>query len=209
MNFPINRSSVVNSGCLGRGVDGGHLRANHCGFYLQGQVLWRISPLVFGVSQAPCTVATVLGLGWGKPSAQGQHWLLEVCTTVEVEGFPCSALHWHSQAPAEEEFPRAYTCAWWVSTRFILRKLQEPFPHKDSQPILCSSCQREDHRGNTPSLPPHILTLFNQRHCELETDKLYLEYGTAQRKRAGFQWKMFCRVFSGNDLESVLMDFAL
>lgn len=87
--------------------------------------------------------------------------------------------------------------------RFTLRKLEEPFPHKDSQPFLCSSYPREDHRVNTPSLSPPILTVFNQRHGELETDKLYLEFGTAQGKRAVFQLtknpngKCFAGVFQG------------
>lgn len=121
----------------------------------------------------------------GNHQPKGSTGSLRFVPQWKMKAFP--ALLWHSQPLAEEAFPGAYTWAWWVSTRLIFRKLQEPFPHKDSQPFLCSSCQREDHRGNIPSLSPPILTVFNQRHRELETDKLYLEYGTAQGKRVVFQ----------------------
>lgn len=140
--------------------------------------------------------------GWigGNHHARGSTGTLGIVPQWRLSGFPASALHLHSQGFAEEEFPGACICAWSGSMRFILRKLQEPFPHRNSQPFLCNSCWREDYRVNTPSLSPRILTVFNQRHCELETDKLYLEYGTAQGKWVVFQ-------LTKNQMENVLQVF--
>lgn len=137
-------------------------RARFCGESL----LWFLGSAMY---PAPCW-------GWngGNHHPKGSTGSLRFVPQWRLSHFPCSPLHLHSQGFAEEVFPGAYICAWQVSMSVILRKLQEPFPHKNSQPFHCSSCRREDDRVNTPSLSPRILTVLNQRYRELETDKLYL-----------------------------------